>query len=114
MSEDADIDSIAALLDDECARCILVRTRTKAMPAPDLADHCDVSGPTVYRRLSDLEEQKLVVKRIRPDEDGHHASVYRANLDRVTVRLTGEGFDVRVDRTREAMADRFTRLIEDI
>lgn len=114
MSEEADIDAIAALLDDECARCILVQTRTKAMPAPDIADRCNVSGPTVYRRLSDLEEQDLVVERVRPDEAGHHYSVYRANLDRVTVRITDEGFDVRVERTREAMADRFTRLIEEI
>lgn len=113
MSEDADIEAVADVLDDDCARCILVRAHTEPMSATELAERCDVSEPTVYRRLERLREQDLVVERTHPDEGGHHYKEYQTNLDELTVRVSSEGFDVDV-RRRESMADRFTRIVEEL
>ncbi|PSQ17560.1 transcriptional regulator [Halobacteriales archaeon QS_8_69_26] len=112
MSGDPDVEAVAGVLEDECARCILVQAREEPMSANDLTERCDASDATVYRRLSDLAEYDLVVERTRPDADGHHHKVYRSNLRRVTVEVTDEGFAVELDR-RETMADRFTRFVEE-
>lgn len=108
-----DVETVAEVLDDACARCILVRAHTDPMSATDLAERCDVSEPTVYRRLETLREHDLVVARTRPDEDGHHYKEYRTNLERLTVEVGPDGFEVDLSR-RESMADRFTRLVEEM
>lgn len=113
VSEESDIETIAAALEDECARCILVRAYNRPMSARDLAEQCDVSEPTVYRRLESLRTQDLVVERTQPDERGHHYKEYRTNVDQLTVEVSGSGVDVAVNR-RETMADRFTRIVEEL
>lgn len=113
MDDDRDVAAVASLLADDCARTILEETAAQPLSAEELADRCDVSPPTVYRRLDDLRENDLVSERTRPDEDGHHYKVYAAALDRVVVDLSEEGFALRLAR-RERMADRFTKFIEDM
>ena len=112
VSEDPDLETVAGLLEDKTARAILTETSTRPMSANALAERCDASGPTIYRRLERLRDCDLVVERTDPDPDGgHHRTVYAPNLRRVTVELRDGSFAVEVDR-REDMADRFTRLIE--
>lgn len=113
MSED-DVEAVAALLADETARTILTETSQQPMSASTLAERCEASGPTIYRRLERLRDQDLVVEQTRPDPSGgHHHTVYAPNFDRVTVDLQDGRFAVRV-RRREDMADRFTRLVEEM
>ncbi|WP_255151759.1 ArsR/SmtB family transcription factor [Halorarius halobius] len=112
MSEECDLDAIAAVLEDGTARAILTETSMEPASADELAERCDASGPTIYRRLDDLRACDLVEERTRPDPaGGHHRTEYAATLERVTVELDDGTFSLRVDR-RADMADRFTRLIE--
>lgn len=114
VSGECDVETIGALLEDPIARTILVRTSQEPMSASTLSDHCDASRPTVYRRLEDLRQCDLLVERTRPDPDrGHHRTVYRTNLRRITVRIRDGTMELRIDR-REDIADRFTRLIEEM
>lgn len=113
MSDDRDVAAVAALIADECARTILTATTTEPMSAEALSERCDVSTPTVYRRLETLEEYDLVSERTQLAADGHHYSVYFATLDRVAIDLTDEGFSLQVTR-RERMADRFTQFVEEM
>ncbi|NEU55983.1 winged helix-turn-helix domain-containing protein [Halorussus sp. MSC15.2] len=99
------------LLDDEYARTILVSTYREPMSADALAEACDASPSTIYRRVERLQEQRLVEAEQRLDPDGHHYEVYSACLQRVTVELTEDGIELDVDR-EEDPADRFTRLYE--
>lgn len=109
---DPDLETVADLLADDTVREILTRTSLEPMSAGTLTEHCDASGPTIYRRLERLREAEFVVERTRPDpEDGHHRKVYAPNLDRVVVDLEEGALSMRVQR-REPMADRFTRLVE--
>lgn len=113
VDDDRDLATIAPLLADECSRCVLEATATDALSAEELAEHCEVSTPTIYRRLEALRDADLVAEQTVPDDDGHHHAVYRATFDRAVVDLTAEGFDVQLSR-RDRMADRFTRFVEDL
>ncbi|MCU4926509.1 helix-turn-helix domain-containing protein [Halobacteria archaeon AArc-dxtr1] len=113
MGEECDAGAIGAVLADDVARAILVHTQTDALSASALADRCEVSEVTIYRRLETLREHDLVTEATVPDRDGHHYKTYRANLHRLTVALTDDGFSLDVER-RETPADRFTTLIEEM
>ncbi|WP_436347999.1 helix-turn-helix domain-containing protein [Natronorubrum sp. FCH18a] len=114
MSEESEIERIATVLEDSTARTILTETSQEPMSANTLSERCDVSKPTVYRRLEELRECGLLVERTKLDTDrGHHRSVYATNLDRITVELRDGELRLQIDR-REDIADRFTRLIEGI
>lgn len=112
--DDPDIETVAGLLEDQTVREILVETSREPMSARTLKDHCDVSGPTIYRRLEQLREVDFVVEQTRPDPDGgHHRQVYSPNLDRIVIDLDEEALSIEITR-RERMADRFTRLVEEM
>ncbi|WP_049902295.1 winged helix-turn-helix domain-containing protein [Halococcus agarilyticus] len=112
MSEESDVEAIAALLEDEIVRTILAETSVEPMSASTLSERCGASQPTVYRRLDDLRERDLLVERTRPDPTGgHHHTVYSTNFRRVTVDLDDGSFSLHVDR-QEDIVDRFTALIE--
>lgn len=114
MSEDEEIECIAAVLEDPTARTILTETSQEPMSATTLSDRCGVSEPTIYRRVADLRDSDLLVERTKLDPDGgHHRTLYATNFERLTVELQDGQLDVQVDR-REDPADRFTRLIEKI
>jgi len=106
-----DPDAVFDLLDDEYARTILVATYREPKSAEALAEACDASESTVYRRVERLKDQRLLDADQRIDPDGHHHEVYAASVQRVTVELTGDGIEIDVDRDEDAV-DRFTRLYE--
>jgi hypothetical protein len=51
---------VFATLDDEYARDILVATKTERLSAKELSETCDMSRPTVSRRVNALVEQGLL------------------------------------------------------
>jgi len=114
VSEEPDVETIGSLLADPTVRTILARTSQEPMSATTLCDHCESSKATVYRRLDDLSDLGLVSAQTLPDLDGgHHRTVYRATLSRITVTVRDGEIDLEV-REREDMADRFTRLVEEM
>mgnify|MGYP006296219347 CR=1 FL=1 len=113
MSEDCAIEDVAALLEDETVRTILEATSVEPMAAPALSERCDVSEPTIYRRLEDLRECDLLEEQTEPDlRGGHHTKVYQPRLDSVNVTLSDGHLQMRIERREETMADRFTELVE--
>lgn len=113
MSDAPDAAEVGELLADDCSRRILVETKGEPRSAAELSERTGVSEPTVYRRLERLREHDLVSEEVQPVTDGKNYSVYRARLDGVSVDLQTDGFSVTVTR-RERMADRFTRLVEEM
>lgn len=108
------IEIIAGLLEDQTAREILIETSQEPMSANTLKEHCEASGPTIYRRLERLREADLIVEQTHPDpERGHHRQVYTPNLDRITIELENGDLSVQITY-QEPMADRFTRLIKEM
>lgn len=113
MPVDEDAPELFALLDDEYARTILVATSDEPMAADALAERCDASEPTIYRRIDRLESFDLIASEQQYDPDGHHYKTYTARLERVEIDLEDGDLTVDVDVAEDA-ADRFTRLYEEL
>lgn len=117
MTEDCDERELLSLLDDDYARAILVATSAEPMSATQLSDHCDVAPSTIYRRIDRLKEQGLVREETQYDPDGHHRSLYESRLAEVSVAFEDGELEVAFERREppeEDVADRFTRLMEDL
>jgi DNA-binding transcriptional ArsR family regulator len=104
---------VFATLDDEYARDILVATKTERLSARELSEECDMSRPTVSRRVNTLLEQGLLEEFTHVDPGGRHYREYEARLERIEVLLQADGFDVEIDR-RPDPADRITTIFEDM
>lgn len=111
MTEELSPREIFATLDDEYARDILVATKTERLSAKELSEECDMSRPTVSRRVTALVEQGLLEEYTHVDPGGRHYHEYEARLERIEVLLQTQGFDVQIDY-RPDPADRITSIFE--
>lgn len=114
MSGECSTEELFAVLDDEYARTILTATSAEPKSAKELAEECDASLPTVYRRIDNLSDCSLLEERTRFTDNGRHYGVYRATLDQAVISLDEEGLSVAVERESSDPADRFTELWEDL
>jgi transposase len=65
-----DPDDIFDVLASEDVRQILVATNVRSMSVKELADICDRSLATIYRRIQAMENYNLVSEEITRDADG--------------------------------------------
>lgn len=99
---------------DDYAREILERVAQEPLSAPELVAEIEASKPTVYRRLSDLEELDLVAARVQPDDAGHHRKEYVAAVEALHICVEADGISIQVDRSAEDAVDRFRKLVGDL
>lgn len=99
-------------LNNDHARRILVAAR-EPMTAQALAEECEISLPTVYRRANELAEQGLLAERTRIDPEGHHTTVFETNLEEVCFHL-GENRLVAELHVRKDAVDRFEEFWRDL
>jgi predicted transcriptional regulator len=109
---DAELETVVGLLDDEHVRTILKATSEQPLSATELSDRCDVSESTIYRRVDRLRDQQFLQEQTRPRSDGHHETVYAANLDRFEVEVQDGELEWTIKRKGEDIADQLTRLWE--
>ncbi|WP_327053582.1 ArsR/SmtB family transcription factor [Halomicrococcus gelatinilyticus] len=123
MSEDSPLGELLDVLSDEYARDILAATSVKPMSAQQLADECEMSKPTVYRRVERLQAHGLLDEQTRVRTSNNHYSVYTATLSEVSIELDSGTFEAAVRHTddesfpgeRESdTADRFRKMWEDL
>ena len=123
VSEDPALGDVLDVLSDEYARAILAATSVKPMSAQQLADECEMSKPTVYRRVERLRDYDLIEERTAIQDDGNHYSVYAATLSELSVELDEGSFEADVTRREpEAFpgqretdtADRFAKMWENL
>jgi DNA-binding HxlR family transcriptional regulator len=116
VSEECDEEAVLELLEDDYARGILTETSAEPMSVKTLSERCEASEATIYRRIDRLKDCDLVEEQIRPRSDGNHYKVYRSRLE--TFAVSFEDGELRADITRteteEDVADRFTRMWEDL
>ncbi|WP_330631610.1 winged helix-turn-helix domain-containing protein [Halocatena halophila] len=102
---------ILDLLSDEYAQMILQQTHDEPLSASELSDRCGISISTVYRRTERLVACGLLADRQIAQSDGSHYTIYQAQLDELTVRLTEDGLTVpTIKKQAVDLADRFTDL----
>jgi predicted transcriptional regulator len=113
VSERRSVEDILDTIGDDYARDILVALRDEPRPAKELAAVCDISLPTVYRRLELLEEHDLVTSTTRVDDSGNEFRRYECNFERTVISLADDAYTVRIYRS-ENLPGRFSRLWDDL
>ena len=113
MDDERSIEDVLDTIGDQHARTVLAAISREPRSAKELSEVCDLSLPTIYRRLELLEAHDLVVERTAVAEDGNHYNVYECNFDSTVIRLEDDEYDVRIYR-KENLPDRFTQLWDDL
>lgn len=110
VSEESELGDIVELLDDAVIRSILAVTSEEPHSAKELAEYCDVSVSSIYRRVERLEAASLLTEQTRPRADGHHDTVYVARLDRFEVTVENGEIDWTIERESGDIADELSRM----
>ncbi|MFH5800824.1 ArsR/SmtB family transcription factor [Haladaptatus sp. CMAA 1911] len=105
MSKDWEPDNIFEVLGNAQARQILVLADLKPMSAQELADRCETSLPTIYRRINELVNYDLLRKQTQK-EDGTQYQIFKTDLKKVCFEIDNGGFVVDV-QLRQQMVDQF-------
>jgi len=113
VDDERPIEDILDTIGDEHARRVLAAISREPKPAKDLAEECDLSLPTIYRRIEMLEEHDLVKDRTLVAEDGNHYKVYKCNFESTVISLDDDEYRVRLYR-EENLPDRFSQLWDDL
>ncbi len=111
--DDRSIEDILDTIGDEHARRVLATISREPQSAKDLAEECDLSLPTVYRRIEMLEEYNLVTDETLVAEDGNHYKIYESNFESTVITLEDDEYKVRIYR-EENLPDRFSQLWDDL
>ncbi|KTG11579.1 ArsR family transcriptional regulator [Haloprofundus marisrubri] len=123
MSDEPTLGEVLDILSDEYARDILAATSIKPMSAQQLADECEMSKPTVYRRVEQLRAHRLLDEQTKIRTKNNHYSVYTATLSEFSLQLDAGSFESSIARIDEESfpgeresdtADRFTKMWEDL
>lgn len=113
MDDDRLIEDVLDTIGDDHAREVLAAISEESRSAKEVADHCDLSLPTVYRRIEMLKEHELVVSETAVAEDGNHYEIFESNFDGTVIRLRDDEYDVRIYR-KENIPDRFSSLWDEL
>lgn len=85
------VDELLDLLADEYVVDIVRALDDRAMAAQELADSCDMSRPTVYRRLGRLVEAGLVESRTSLRANGRHRQRFHLLFEEAEVHVGADG-----------------------
>lgn len=107
------IEDILNTIGDEHARTVLAAISREPRAAKQLAEACDLSLPTIYRRLELLEEHELIKERTVVADDGNHYNVYDCNFDSTVITLQDDEYQVRIYR-KENVPERFKQLWDEL
>jgi predicted transcriptional regulator len=107
-----DTDLLQVLADDY-SREILVAADGEPRTAKSLAESCDASLTTVYRRVSKLKSHGLIEERTEVSPEKSHHRVYETVLEDVRVTVSDGEISVAVE-TRDELADSFASMWEDM
>lgn len=111
--DDRSIEDILDTIGDQHAREVLAAISREPKSAKDLAEECDLSLPTVYRRIEMLDEYSLVTNETLVADDGNHYKVYQSNFESTVITLEDDEYKVRIYR-EENLPDRFSQLWDDL
>ena len=112
MTENRPVEEVLDAIGDDNARQILAALSREPRSAKALSEACDISLPTVYRRLEQLEENGLVASHTDTDEHGNELQLYECDFESTVISLDDE-YDVRIHREGN-LPSRFSQLWDDL
>jgi predicted transcriptional regulator len=113
VSKSWDPDDIFDVLASEDVRRILVATSVQPMSARELAEVCDRSLATIYRRVQAMKEYDLLSEEPTVDPDGTQYNEYESDLNEITISVEEGELTVDIDIERDTV-DQFAELIESL
>lgn len=97
-----------ALADPDCRA--IVATLDEPMTAGQVAEQCNLSQTSSYRKLETLSDADMVEERTDVRADGHHTTQFVRDFDGVVVAYDGDdGFDVDFVNEAETPDERIAR-----
>ena len=90
-TEDIAVDEVLSLLADDYAQSILDTLADGEQTATAIADRCEASTVTIYRRLNRLETVGLVTTTTQIAADGNHRTTYHARPASVAISISEDG-----------------------
>lgn len=112
-NENREVDDVLHVINYENARQILAFARRNPLSAEELADQCDASLPTIYRRINELLDYELLEERIQIDSDGNHYRVFETDVERISLLIEPGRFGVEVRFARD-IVDKFGAFWRDL
>jgi predicted transcriptional regulator len=113
VDEDRSIEEVLDTIGDKHARQVLATISREPKSAKELAEECDLSLPTIYRRVEMLDEHDLVTEQTLVAEDGNHYKIYESNFESTVISLQEDEYEVRIYR-EENLPDRFGKLWDEL
>jgi len=95
-ADEPDPETVLSALEDGKCRAILRTVSEEWLTAPELAERCELSSSTVYRKVDRLVEAGLLEQSVRIAGDTKPADQYRCAVDRVELDLGRDEVDVDV------------------
>lgn len=113
MSKEWEPENVFDVLGSEVARQILALASLRPLSATELAEHCDVSEPTIYRRVHALQEYDMLDEQRDIDDGGHHSKQFKTNLKEARFRVDDGQFDIDIQLKKD-YSDKFTNFWNDL
>lgn len=108
MGKEWNPESLVEVFESETAREILALASTESRSANELADHCEVSSPTIYRRINALLAYDLLDEELRIDTDGNHYRTFETTITSICFEFGDGDVVATVQRADEGdIVDRF-------
>jgi DNA-binding transcriptional ArsR family regulator len=107
------LQSVLDALDDPDCREML-RRLDDPMTASGLSEECEIPMSTTYRKLDLLSEASLVVESTEIRSDGHHATLYDAGVDAVTIAFEDDAITVTVNRPESRPEERLASMWREV
>lgn len=106
-------DSIIEVLASSESRTILSAASVRPVSAEELEQICDVSLPTVYRRINVLMEYDLLSEEQAIDPEKGQYKRFRTDLKEVRLVVEDGGFDIEVKLRRDTV-DKLDEIMQDL
>lgn len=113
VSKEWDPDTVFDIFASETARNILALANMKPMSADELAQYCDTSKPTIYRRINVLLEHDFLTVHNEPTRDGTQYRTFTTNLHRISFEIKDGGIDIDL-QLRHNLIDQFDEMWSDL
>ena len=113
MSKEWEPENVFDVLGSEVARQILALASLRPLSATELAEHCDVSEPTIHRRIHALQVYAMLDEQTELDGDGHHSKQFRTNLKEARFQVDDGQFDIDIQLKKD-YRDKFTDFWSDL
>lgn len=113
MSKEWEPENVFDVLGSDVARQILALASLRPLSATELAEHCGVSEPTVYRRIHALQEYDMLAEQTEIEDDGHHYKRFRTTLDEARFSVEDGRFDIDLELSKD-YTDKFADFWHDL